>query len=87
MTDFNCEVRSVGSQENTEFPAILLLRNTDGDFPGRDVSEVWFHAVPSRQREILAVALTAMSIGYRVRADVDSTDDYAWLRRLFINKP
>ena len=57
----------------------IRLRPLGGEFPDR-----WFVAAPNVQRELLATALTAISIQLHVNANIEARDEYSTLNRLYV---
>jgi hypothetical protein len=56
----------------------IALRATDGSFNN------WFSAVPAMKKEMLATALSAMSMGKGVTASVTATTPYSVINRLYV---
>jgi len=56
----------------------ILLREKGGQF------EQWYAAVSIVKKEMLAVALTAMTTGFRVAAALTTTDEWGPIERLYI---
>jgi hypothetical protein len=62
---FNCEVTRTGPTSDGD-KTLVQLSNRSGAFSDR-----WFTAAQSVRKELLATALTAISLGSRVEALVD----------------
>ena len=75
---FDCDVMQAGPIENGQI--WILLREKGGQF------EQWYAAVSIVQKEILAVALTAMTTGFRVAAALTTTDEGGPIERLYIKR-
>lgn len=76
---YPCEVRRAGPSDEGEIYIWLKSR------PGSQNSfDSWFKAAPSKRREMLATALTAITTGNRVDAYLDSTNQYEIIQRLYI---
>ncbi len=73
----NCKVTRAGPAEDGTI--FIALRSTSGSFNN------WFVAVPQMEREMLAVALAAMSGDKEVTAALTATTEYATINRLYIN--
>lgn len=79
MPWFKCEVTNAGPAEDGV--TYIALRDVDGTFPAR-----WFNAVDSRGKEMLAVALTALTTKGKVDAFITDTAEYSTLNRLYLNR-
>ena len=73
---FNCDVMQTGPIENGE--VWIKLREEGGQF------ERWYSPVSIVKKEMLAVALTAMTTGFRVAAALTTTDEWGPIERLYI---
>jgi len=73
----NCTVTRAGPAENGTI--YIALQSTSGSFNN------WFVAVPQMEKEMLAVALAAMSGGKVVTASLTATTAYATINRLYVN--
>lgn len=77
---YTCEVKRAGANDDGEV-YIRLQRFR----PGRaQPFDWWFKAAPSKRREMLATALTAITTGLHVDAYMDSTNEYETIQRLYI---
>lgn len=56
----------------------IHLREKDGEF------NVWFKAEPGFKKEMLATALAAMNMGTNVIVNLDSTEAYSQINRLYV---
>jgi len=74
---FICNVVSAGPDENGN--VLVRLTDSGGTFQAR-----WFNAVATAKREMLATALATMTSGFKVDAELVSTDEYSQLNRLYI---
>ena len=74
----NCEVMRAGPAENGVI--YIALKNVDGSF------NHWFQAVTAMKKEMLATALSAMSMEKLVSADVTDTVAYSTINRLYVLK-
>jgi hypothetical protein len=75
---FSCDVIWTGPIENGQVS--ILLREEGGQF------EQWYHPVSIVQKEMLAVALTAMTTGFRVQAALSTTDEGGPIERLYLKR-
>jgi hypothetical protein len=76
---YTCEVRRAGASDDGDVYIHLKRR------PGRGTTfDWWFKAAPSKRREMLATALTAITTGLRVDAYLDDTNQYETIQRLYI---
>ncbi len=73
---FSCDVTWVGPIENGQ--VWIRLREVGGQF------ERWYSPVSIVKKEMLAVALTAMTTGFRVAAALSTTDEWGPIERLYI---
>ena len=71
-----CNVTQAGPAENGTI--YIALRATDNSFHN------WFIAVPAMEREMLATALTAVSLSKRVNTYLTGTSGYSTINRLYI---
>jgi hypothetical protein len=70
-----CKVKQTGYADGY---IMLRLREHGGQF------ERYYTAPDAVKREMLSIGLTAISTGYMVRADLDSTDEYSPIVRLLL---
>jgi hypothetical protein len=77
---FNCEVVRVGAAA-VDNNVYIRLRPLGGEFPPRA-----FIAAPNIKRELLATALTAISIQLHVNAYIEARDEYSELYRLYVTR-
>jgi hypothetical protein len=75
---FDCDVTQCGPIENGQIS--IQLRDRGGRF------HQWYHPVSIVQKEMLAVALTAMTLGFRVDAALSTTDEGGPIERLYIKR-
>jgi hypothetical protein len=75
---FTCDVTQCGPIENGQIS--IQLRDRGGQF------HQWYHPVSIVQKEMLAVALTAMTTGFGVDAALSSTDEGGPIERLYIKR-
>jgi hypothetical protein len=75
---FTCDVTQCGPIENGQIS--IQLRDRGGQF------HQWYHPVSIVQKEMLAVALTAMTLGFPVAAGLSSTDEGGPIERLYIKR-
>lgn len=76
-----CKVIKAGATEAGQIP--IHLRSDDAKNPKFDF---WFTATGGAQREMLSVALTAMTSGIRVEAELeDPATEYTTIRRLYLS--
>ena len=75
---FTCDVIWGGPIENGQ--VWILLREVGGQF------QRWYSPVSIVQKEMLAVALTAMTTGFRVEAALSTTDEWGSIERLYIRR-
>lgn len=75
---FSCRVERTGPAENGTI--YVWLNDQGGKF------NHWFVAADVVKREILSVALTAMSTGLLVDAAVESTKEYGILNRIYLKR-
>jgi hypothetical protein len=73
---FDCEVDYVGPADDGVI--YIRLREGNGAF------DRWFKACDSHKREMLATAFTAITTGLRVKAALDTTDEYGTIMRLSV---
>ena len=73
-----CRVSKTGSAEDG--PIYVWLRENNSRF------NHWFKANESTKRELLAVALTAVTTGLEVEAMVSDTSEYSTLLRLYVRR-
>ena len=73
---FNCQVVMAGPAEDENI--YIRLRERQGTF------ERWYSAVPRIRREMLATALTAISLGLSVDVNLASTTEYSRINRLYV---
>ena len=71
-----CEVNRAGAAENGVI--YIHLRATDSSFSH------WFQAVPNMKKEMLATALSAISMGNRVSTHLSGTTAYSQINRLYV---
>ena len=80
---YECEVTRTGIQH--EGPPVLIGLKPKGDTPWSGTR--WFFAAEGQEYQMLSVALTAMSTGIRVYAQLTSTEEYAGrVERLYLWK-
>ena len=72
-----CKVTRAGPAENGTI--YIALQAIDGSF------HHWFQAVSSMQREMLAVALSAINSDREVSTHLTDTTAYSTINRLYIN--
>jgi hypothetical protein len=75
---FTCDVMWGGPIENGQ--VWILLREVGGQF------QRWYHPVSIVQKEMLAVALAAMTTGFRVEAALSTTDEWGPIERMYIRR-
>ena len=75
---FTCDVMWGGPIENGQ--VWILLREVGGQF------QRWYHPVSIVQKEMLAVALTAMTTGFRVEAALSTMDEWSPIERMYIRR-
>jgi hypothetical protein len=75
---FTCDVMWGGPIENGQ--VWILLREVGGQF------QRWYHPVSIVQKEMLAVALTAMTTGFRVEAALSTMDEWGPIERMYIRR-
>ncbi len=73
-----CEVMRAGPAENGTI--FIALKNVDGSF------NHWFQAVPAMKKEMLATALSAISMEKQVIAFLTGTVQYSTINRLYVSK-
>jgi hypothetical protein len=73
----NCQVVQTGPAEDGTI--YIALRALDGSFIH------WFSAVPAVKKEMLATALSAMSMGRNVVAFLTNTTPYSIINRLYVS--
>jgi hypothetical protein len=74
---FTCDVMWAGPIENGE--VYIMLREVGGQF------QRWYYPISQEVRkEMLAVALTAITTGLRVSAALSTTDEWGPIERLYI---
>lgn len=73
----NCKVTRAGPAENGTI--YIALRADNGSF------HHWFQAVSSMEREMLAVALSAINSDSSVTTYLTGTTAYSTINRLYIN--
>ena len=72
----NCKITRAGPAENGII--YIALRADDGSF------HRWFQAVSAMEREMLAVALSAINSGKGVTTYLTGTTAYSTINRLYI---
>lgn len=75
---FGCDVLRVGPVEDGKI--YIGLRDRGNGWPGAR----WYSAVPGYRKEMLATALTAISLQLPVSAALTTTDEYGEINRLYI---
>ena len=78
----NCDVVQAGPIENGQI--WILLRVDRPPEQGGGQFYQWYQAISIVQKEILAVALTAMTTGFRVAAALTTTDEGGPIERLYL---
>jgi len=73
---FTCNVTMGGPAETGEI--YLRLREAGGQF------ERWYSPVSVVRKEMLATALTAMTLGFPVSAGLSTTDEWGTIERLYL---
>jgi len=73
---FTCNVTLGGPTETGEI--YLRLREVGGQF------DRWYATVSLVKKEMLATALTAMTLGFPVWAGLSTIDEYGTIERLYI---
>jgi len=73
---FTCSVTMTGPAEDGNI--YICLAEQSGKFNG------WFDAEPSHRKEMLAVALAAMTTTHKVTVYLTSTDYYSQINRLYL---
>lgn len=73
-----CTVERAGPAENGVI--YIALRATDNSFNN------WYQAVPAMQKEMLATALTAISLNKEVDAFITDVAAYSTINRLYVNR-
>jgi hypothetical protein len=77
---YTCEVTMTGpGDDGTIF---VRLRPTGNEFP-----EAWFIANPAYKRDMLAVALSSLSLQSQVAAWLSTTTQYSQIDRLYVHRP
>jgi hypothetical protein len=80
---YNCTINNVGPAADAGPRLVVYINLTDegGAFVNR-----WFFAADNSKSEMLAVALTAVSLGATVLvATADPPDEYTQISRIYIN--
>jgi hypothetical protein len=72
---YTCRVRRVGPADDGKI--YVWLVDVNGSF------DHWFFALDSIKREVLSVALTALSLGLTIEVALDSTDVYSQINRFY----
>lgn len=79
MPWYTCKVHRAGPTEGGHIPILLQDTADPPAFPAR-----WFTAVPEVKREMLSVALTAMSTGLKVDAEIPDITEFKNVNRLYL---
>jgi hypothetical protein len=81
MPETYCKVWDAGTS-SADGEVYIVLEASAGEFPAR-----WFKADPQHRKEFLAAALTAMSAGLRVLAEIeDWNQENSRIIRLFATR-
>ena len=75
---FNCNITAGGPIENGQI--WLRLREVGGQW------ERWYSPVSLVQKEMLATALTAITMGVPVAAALSTTDEWGPIERLYLRR-
>ena len=73
---FTCDVTQCGPIENGQIS--IQLKDRGGQF------HQWYHPVSIVQKEMLATALTAITMGVPVAAALSTTDEWGPIERMYI---
>jgi len=79
---YTCTVKMAGAGWGTHCYIKLSDTAATPDFENK-----WFVALDSQKKEMLAVALTAMTNGLNVLVYVDSPDIYSIIRAMYLMSP
>lgn len=81
---YNCHITRVSPMIGTSGEAVVLIALTDlgGAFADR-----WFQADELVRREVLALALTAVSSGLRVSVELDSEEQWSTAKFVCLLRP
>ena len=81
---FTCDVTWAGPIENGQIWILLRVDRLQEEGGGQFLQS--YQALSIVQKEILAVALTAMTTGFRVAAALTTTDEGGPIERLYITR-
>ena len=79
-TDCICTIIKAGPSvsQSGDGSVVIKLKDTEGTF------ESWFSASNVIQSQVLAVALTAISLGAEVQVRLESTDQYSKILFMYL---
>jgi hypothetical protein len=77
MSWYKCQVTKAGPADDGK--VYIGLRDLEGTF-----DDTWFYAVESKEKEMLATALAAITTGLPVSTSLESAEAYSRINRLYL---